>query len=179
MHLPTAIGRWPTSSIAPWVGRRPVVSWSHDDCFRKRRPAHTLRSGPLRLSRLGHEPVLDSRWHLALLRWTRRHGTAHRRVAGRLRAAKNPHPFFRGQSLYLEIIRLAYNLVTAFQRQCLQESWQNLTLAKLRYKLFLLPGELTRPQNRPVLRLSESPLLRDLATDILTKRSEEHTSELQ
>jgi len=82
---------------------------------------------------------------------------------------KIPTHSFQANALYLEIIRLAYNLVTAFQRQCLQESWQNLTLAKLRYKLFLLPGELTRPQNRPVLRLSESPLLRDLATDILTK----------
>ena len=82
---------------------------------------------------------------------------------------KIPTRSFEANALYLEIIRLAYNLVTAFQRQCLQDSWQNLTLAKLRYKLFLLPGELTRPQNRPVLRLSESPLLRDLATDILTK----------
>ena len=82
---------------------------------------------------------------------------------------KIPTRSFQANALYLEIIRLAYNLVTAFQRQCLQESWQNLTLAKLRYKLFLLPGELTRPQNRPVLRLSESPLLRDLATDILKK----------
>jgi hypothetical protein len=30
-------------------------------------------------------------------------------------------------------------------------------------------GELTRPQNRPVLRLRESPLLQDLAKDILRK----------
>jgi len=82
---------------------------------------------------------------------------------------KIPTRSFEANALFLEIIRLAYNLVTAFQRQCFQESWQNLTLAKLRYKLFLLPGELTRPQNRPVLRLGESPLLRDLATDILKK----------
>ena len=67
----------------------------------------------------------------------------------------------------MEIIRLAYNLVTAFQRLCLQESWQRLTLSKLRYKLFLLPGELTRPQNRPVLRLRESSMLQTLADDIL------------
>jgi hypothetical protein len=39
----------------------------------------------------------------------------------------------------------------------------------LRYKLFLLPGELTRPQNRPVLRLKESPLLQHLVDDILNK----------
>ena len=82
---------------------------------------------------------------------------------------KIPTASFAANALYLEIIRLAYNLVTAFQRNCLEESWHNRTLQKLRYKLFLLPGELTRPQNRPVLRLRESPILRDLAHDILKK----------
>src|SRR6266496_6586170 len=69
---------------------------------------------------------------------------------------KIPSRSFAANALYLEIIRLAYNLVTAFQRNCLEESWQKPTLQRLRYKLFLLPGELTRPQNRPVLRLRES-----------------------
>jgi len=82
---------------------------------------------------------------------------------------KIPTASFAANALYLEIVRLAYNLVTAFQRTCLEESWQSLTLQKLRYKLFLLPGELTRPQNRPVLRLRESPLLQDLANGILRK----------
>ena len=80
---------------------------------------------------------------------------------------KIPTGSFAANALYLEIIRLAYNLVTAFQRNCLEESWQKLTLQRLRYKLFLLPGELTRPQNRPILRLRESPILRDLAHNIL------------
>ena len=82
---------------------------------------------------------------------------------------KIPTSSFAANALYLEIVRLAYNLVTAFQRICLEESWQSLTLQKLRYKLFLLPGELTRPQNRPILRLRESPLLQDLADGILRK----------
>ena len=82
---------------------------------------------------------------------------------------KIPTRSFAANALYLEIIRLAYNLVTAFQRNCLEESWQKLTPQKLRYKLFLLPGELTRPQNRPILRLRESPILRDLARNILKK----------
>ena len=82
---------------------------------------------------------------------------------------KIPAASFAAHALYLEIIRLGYNLVTAFQRNCLEAPWQNLTLQKLRSKLFLLPGELTRPQNRPVLRLRESPLLQDLANDILCK----------
>lgn len=80
---------------------------------------------------------------------------------------KIPTASFAANALYLEIGRLAYNLVTAFQRNCLEESWQSLTLQKLRYKLFLLPGELTRPQNRPVLRLRESPLIQNLANRIL------------
>src|SRR5207237_5481406 len=50
--------------------------------------------------------------------------------------------------------------ITAFPRDCLEESWQSLTLQKVRYKLFLLPGELTRPENRPALRLRESPSYR-------------------
>jgi hypothetical protein len=80
-----------------------------------------------------------------------------------------PTRSFASNALYLEIIRLAYNLVTAFQRTCLQPSWQNLTLSKLRFKLFLIPGELIRPQNRPVLRLRQSSMLQDLANDILRK----------
>jgi hypothetical protein len=80
---------------------------------------------------------------------------------------KIPTASFAANALYLEIVRLAYNLVTAFQRNCLEQSWQSLTLQKLRYKLFLLPGELTRPQNRPVFRLRESPQLQDLANEIL------------
>jgi hypothetical protein len=82
---------------------------------------------------------------------------------------KIPTRSFQANALFLEIIRLAYNLVNAFQRLCLQESWQSLTLSKLRYKLFLLPGEITRPQNRPVLRLRDSSMLQVLADDILRR----------
>jgi hypothetical protein len=64
-----------------------------------------------------------------------------------------PTRAFEANALYLEVIRLAYNLVTAFQRTCLPAEWQGLTLSKLRHRLFWLPGELTRPQNRPTLRL--------------------------
>ncbi len=73
---------------------------------------------------------------------------------------KIPTRAFEANALYLEIIRLAYNLVTAFQRTCLPEDWQDLTLRTLRYRLLWLPGELTRPQNRPTLRLADSPVVR-------------------
>ena len=73
--------------------------------------------------------------------------------------AKIPTRVFEANALYLEVVRLAYNLVTAFQRTCLPQEWQTLTLSKLRHRLFWLPGELTRPQNRPTLRLFNSPFL--------------------
>jgi hypothetical protein len=78
-----------------------------------------------------------------------------------------PTRAFAANALYLEVVRLAYNLVTAFQRTCLPEAWRDLTLTKLRYKLFWLPGELTRPQNRPTLRLAQIPAIRDLTESIL------------
>lgn len=40
---------------------------------------------------------------------------------------KIPTRAFAANALYLEVIRLAYNLVTAFQRTCLPEDWQDLT----------------------------------------------------
>jgi hypothetical protein len=77
---------------------------------------------------------------------------------------------FTANALYLEIIRLAYNLVTAFQRLCLPDEWQTFTLQKLRHKLFLLlPGQLARPQNRPVLRLNSAPKIQPLARHIFAR----------
>jgi len=80
-----------------------------------------------------------------------------------------PTGHFAANALYLEIIRLAYNLVVAFQGTCLPEAWTHHTLHTLRYKLFWLPGELTRPQNRPVLRLLESPSIGKLTEHILNQ----------
>ena len=80
---------------------------------------------------------------------------------------KIPTRSFAANALYLEIIRLAYNLVTAFQRTCLEPNWQSFTLQKLRFNLFLLPGAITRPQNRPVLRLKDSPFVQKTVQQIL------------
>jgi hypothetical protein len=80
---------------------------------------------------------------------------------------KIPTRAFAANALYLEVVRLAYNLVTAFQRTCLPEECQSLTLTKLRHRLFWLPGELTRPQNRPTLRLANSPTIQSWTEKIL------------
>ena len=81
--------------------------------------------------------------------------------------SKIPTRAFEANALYLEVVRLAYNLVTAFQRTCLPEEWQSLTLSKLRHRLFWLPGELMRPQNRPTLRLVNSPIIAKTGEKIL------------
>jgi hypothetical protein len=80
---------------------------------------------------------------------------------------KIPTRAFAANALYLEVVRLAYNLVTAFQRTCLPDEWQALTLSKLRHRLLWLPGELTRPQNRPTLRLPHSPIIQAWTETIL------------
>jgi hypothetical protein len=80
---------------------------------------------------------------------------------------KIPTRAFAANALYLEVVRLAYNLVTAFQRTCLPEEWQSMTLSKLRHRLFWLPGELIRPQNRPTLRFANSPFIHKRADEIL------------
>ena len=82
---------------------------------------------------------------------------------------KIPTHAFAANALYLEVIRLAYNFVTAFQRTCLPEEWQGLTLRKLRQRIFWVPGELTRPHNRPTLRLVSSPLVAMRAEKILDR----------
>jgi hypothetical protein len=60
---------------------------------------------------------------------------------------KIPTRAFAANAVYLEVVRLAYNLVAAFHRTCLPKEWQSLTLSKLRHRLLWLPDELTRPQN--------------------------------
>jgi hypothetical protein len=69
---------------------------------------------------------------------------------------------FEANALYLEVIRLANSLVTAFQGTCLRECWHSYNLEKLRFKLFPMPGELTGPKNRPRLRIKDSPLIQRL-----------------
>jgi Transposase DDE domain group 1 len=80
---------------------------------------------------------------------------------------KIPTGAFATSTLYLEILRLAYNLVTAFQRTCLEESWQSLTVQKLRYKLFLLPANRPVPRTGLSCASAKSPVSQDLAEGVL------------
>ena len=79
---------------------------------------------------------------------------------------KIPTRSYAANSLFLEVVRLSYNLVTAFQDISLPDPWRTLILSRLRYNLFLLPAELTRPGNRPVSRPRPSPHLEHLAETV-------------
>jgi hypothetical protein len=80
---------------------------------------------------------------------------------------KIPTRAFAANALYLQIVRLACNLVRAFQPTCLPTEWRAFTLTKLPHRLFWLLGELTRPQNRPALRLPNRPAIQEWTTHIL------------
>jgi hypothetical protein len=129
--------------------------------------ANFVYLGTLRVSSLAHEPAADTGrvWQFYDGRAEMEPRIRELREDYALR--KIPTRAFAANALYLEVVRLAYNLVTAFQRTCLPEEWQTLTLSKLRHKLFWLPGELTRPQNRPTLRFANSPLIQNWVQEIL------------
>lgn len=59
---------------------------------------------------------------------------------------------FHANTLYFQLLRLAYNLVVGFQTLCLNERWHQATLVTIRHEFFLLPAVLARPQGRPTLR---------------------------
>lgn len=80
-----------------------------------------------------------------------------------IRILKNDFPFgsaptgnFAANALYAELSLLAYNLITWFKRFCLPEDWQSLTLPKLRYKLFMMPGQLVHTGNIPTLKFPKN-----------------------
>ena len=161
------MGRWPSASIGRMAGRRPVVARRFIAPDQTEATLFTLGRYLYR-AWVTNPPLTPAAvWHFYDPRAAMEPGIGELREDFALR--KIPTASFAANALYLEMVRLAYHLVTAFQRNCLQESWQNLTLQKLRYKLFLLPGEITRPQNRPTLRLMESPLIQNLADDILAR----------
>jgi len=57
---------------------------------------------------------------------------------------------------YFQLVVFAYNLLNWFRRFCLPEPWHRLTLPTIRQRLLVIPGELVRPQGRPVLKLPRS-----------------------
>ena len=69
---------------------------------------------------------------------------------------KIPTGDWEANCAYFQLVVFAYNLLNWFRRFCLPEPWQRLTLPTIRQRLLLIPGELVRPQGKPVLKLPQS-----------------------
>ena len=67
--------------------------------------------------------------------------------------AKIPTKHWQANEAYFHLLMLAYNLINWFKRLCLPPVFQKRTLQKLRTQLLLIPGELVRIGNRPLLKL--------------------------
>jgi len=69
---------------------------------------------------------------------------------------KIPTGDWQANRAYFQLVVFAYNLLTWFRRLCLPDTWQRLTLPTIRQRLLLIPGELVRPQGKPLLKLPQS-----------------------
>lgn len=74
---------------------------------------------------------------------------------------KIPTKHFAANEAYFHTLLFSYNLINWFKRLCLPTEFQNMTLKTLRSRLLLIPGELTRPDNRPTLKLPTNFLYKD------------------
>lgn len=75
--------------------------------------------------------------------------------------AKVPTKHFAANEAYFHILLFSYNLMNWFKRLCLPKEFQNMTLNTLRTKLLLIPGELVRTNNKPVLKLPANFMYKD------------------
>lgn len=76
--------------------------------------------------------------------------------------AKIPTKHFAANEAYFHLLLFAYNLINWFKRLCLQKEFQNMTLKTLRTRLFFVPGELVRTDNKPVLKFPANFWYKDI-----------------
>jgi hypothetical protein len=67
-----------------------------------------------------------------------------------------PTRHFFANETYFHLLLLAYNLINWFKRLCLPPDLQTATLQTLRQRIFLMPAQLVRADNRPRLDLPAS-----------------------
>ncbi|GFP25816.1 hypothetical protein HKBW3S25_01297 [Candidatus Hakubella thermalkaliphila] len=66
--------------------------------------------------------------------------------------AKIPTKHFAANEAYFHLLLFAYNLMNWFKRLCLPAEFKNMTLKTLRTQMLLVPAELVRTDNKPVLK---------------------------
>jgi hypothetical protein len=74
---------------------------------------------------------------------------------------KIPTKHYNANEAYFHILLFAYNLLNWFKRLCLPKEFHMLTLNTLRNRLLVIPGELVRTNNKPMLKLPASFLYKD------------------
>lgn len=82
-------------------------------------------------------------------------------LKGNYPLGKIPTKHFSANEAYFHILLFSYNLINWFKRLCLPVDFQSMTLRTLRSRLLLIPGELTKPENKPILKLPANFLYRD------------------
>lgn len=75
---------------------------------------------------------------------------------------KIPTKYFKANEVYFHTLLFSYNLINWFKRLCLPAEFQNMTLKTLRSRLLLVPGELTKSDNRPTLKLPANFLYKEM-----------------
>jgi hypothetical protein len=69
---------------------------------------------------------------------------------------KIPTHHFLANEAYFQLLLFSYNLINWFKRLCLPERFHTMTLRTLRAQLLLIPAELVRVDNRPILTLASN-----------------------
>lgn len=82
---------------------------------------------------------------------------------------KIPTRSFAANEAYFHLLMLSYNLINWFKRLCLPTEFHRKTLKTVRTQLILIPAELTRTDNRPMLKLPEHMLQRHLFDSTIKK----------
>lgn len=129
-----------------------------------RRPQPQEPSEQLTLFKLGryHYQVLVTNLDLKPLNlWRFYNGRAGieriiRELKGAYPLGKIPTRHFLANETYFHLLLLAYNLVNWFKRLCLPQDFQTSTLQTLRHRIFLMPAQLLRTDNRPRLAMPSS-----------------------
>jgi len=82
-------------------------------------------------------------------------------LKGNYPLGKIPTKHFAANEAYFHTLLFSYNLINWFKRLCLPKEFHNMTLNTLRNRILLIPGVLTRPANRPTLKLPVNFLYKD------------------
>jgi len=82
---------------------------------------------------------------------------------------KIPTKHFAANEAYFHTLLFSYNLINWFKRLSLPKEFQNMTLNTLRNRLLVIPGELTRPDNKPTLKLPANFLYKDASEYAIKK----------